>query len=553
MTREQWNIGGYRSTEVIGRGGFGTVFRAEDPDHGRQVAIKVLDVDLGEEQRRRFDRERLLMGQLSSHPNIISIFDSGYTEEGEAFIVMELASSGSLRDELARRGRYSWQDAVEVIATIAPAVAAAHERGIVHRDIKPDNILIDDYGNPRLTDFGIAALTGGATSTQAASATLAHAAPEVLEGRPSTEATDLYALGSTLYTLIAGVPPYLRADDEGLGVVMRRILAEDPPDLRPLGVPDALASLVERALAKNPDDRPGSATEFAADLRAVLTRPADVRAGVGIDPIHGTVAVAAPDVAAPNPLTPPPGIEPPRPSNRRTVFAVAAGAIAILLLAGIVIATRGGDDGETSADGTTTVAVESTTSTTVATTTTAAAPATIAIDCPTEIAMGEQVFCDITTGGVVSGTWDLPGFLDSAIPLGDLNGPSSIFIEPVDPSAAGVEFTITATALDAAGTEVSAEHRFTVLGPSVAITCPADIAAGTRVFCEITVERATEGTWDIPGFGSNVIENVPGSSQIFIEPNAGVVGQRFTASATVTDAFGVTATATAEFTVTAGA
>lgn len=578
MAKETRHIGHYRDAELIGRGGFGSVYRADDDDHGRQVAIKVLDVELGETERRRFDRERKLMGQLGSHPNIISVFDSGYTEADEAYIVMELASAGSLRSELESRQQFPWNEAVELMAPIARAVSAAHNQGIVHRDIKPDNILIDDYGNPRLTDFGIAALTSGATSTQAASATLAHAAPEVLDGKQGTEATDVYALGSTLHTLIAGTPPFMRSLDEGLGVMMRRIMAEPPPDLRPLGVPDHVADAIESALVKNPDDRTLSAEQFAAAITAAsapslgdhptITEPAPVLSidqTVTPSPRGETVSVpAGPSGPAPmNPSAPTsesgvPAITAQRPNRGR--WLLVAGLIAILAVGGTAFALLGGDDDTdvaASADpaeaATTTASTASTVSTTTSTTAQIASDATISIDCPTEVALGTTLICNITTAGVVSGEWKLPGFLSEPLPIQTLNAKNEIFLEPTQADAAGRRYTITATAIAEDGAEISARRQFLIPEPTVTIDCPDKIAPGETVVCDIESRHATSGTWEIPGFGGDVIETIPGSNGIFINPNESVIGQTFTATATVEDDFGLTATATSDFTVTASA
>ncbi len=591
MAREQRHIGSYRDAELIGRGGFGSVYRADDPEHGRQVAIKVLDVELGETERRRFDRERRLMGQLGSHPNIISVFDSGYTDRDEAFIVMELASEGSLRSELDRRGTIPWDEAVAKIGPVAQAVAAAHERGIVHRDIKPDNILIDDYGNPRLTDFGIAALTSGATSTQAASATLAHAAPEVLDGKQGTEATDVYALASTLHTLISGSPPFMRSADEGLGVMMRRIMAEPPPDLRPLGVPEEVAWAIEQSLAKDPDARPLSADAFAEAITAPLRRPpaAEVPGGIGLGDHPTITEPAGPSATAPNAtvIVGSGGFEPPsntshgpaeelplliaEPTKKRGVL---VGAIGLLLVLGFGAAalflSRGdGDDGpqvlanETEASSTTTEATTTTTEATSSTTDDAPASGangartlaepSISIDCPIEIELGATLLCSIDTSGVVSGEWNLPGFLSEPLPIQTINGANEIFLEPTNGEAAGRRYTITATAITDDGDEISAKRTFLINVPTVSINCPDKIAPGDSVVCEIVSEHAVRGTWNIPGFGGDVLETIPGSNAIYINPNESVIGQSFTATATVEDDYGLTATDTSDFTVTASA
>ncbi len=284
-------IGRFGNAELIGRGGFGAVYRAEDVEHGRQVAIKVLPGNLDETERRRFDRERQTMGRLGSHPAIIPVHESGYTEAGEGYIVMELASGGSLRDRLDREGPIPWREAAEVAIAIAGAAQAAHDQGVLHRDIKPDNILIDGYGNPRLTDFGIAAVAGNATATTSTTATLAHAAPEVLEGQTSTAAVDVYAIGSTFANLVLGRPPFHLPEDVGVTPMIGRALTQPPPDLTAHGVPAAVAAVIARSLAKEAAGRQPSAAQLAAELRSALDG----------------VALAGGGALAPAPVEPPAG------------------------------------------------------------------------------------------------------------------------------------------------------------------------------------------------------------------------------------------------------
>ena len=266
MVSTQRNIGRYTNATLIGRGGFGAVYKAQDDEHGRQVAIKVLQGDLGETERRRFDRERQAMGMLGGHPNIVSILDSGYTDAGEGYLVMGLATGGSLQERLARSGSLPWAEATAMMAAISSAVQSAHDSGILHRDIKPDNILIDEFRNPRLADFGIAAVASNATATVSTATTLAHAAPEILSGQPASPATDIYAIGSTLFNLIVGRPPFLHDGDTALAAMINRTFTEPAPDLRAFGVPAPIAATVARALAKSPGERHTSAAEMASDL-----------------------------------------------------------------------------------------------------------------------------------------------------------------------------------------------------------------------------------------------------------------------------------------------
>ena len=299
-------IGDYTTTEIIGRGGYGSVYRAADTAHGRDVAIKVLDGELDEARRRRFDRERQTMGRLSSHPNIVSVYDSGYTEADEAFIVMELAAGGSLRDRLRQQGPLPWKEATTIIVAIAKAAQAAHDAGVFHRDIKPDNILIDHFNNPKLADFGIASVATNATATTTTTATLAHAAPEVLQGQASSPAVDIYALGSTLFALISGRPPFLQSDEDTIASMIGRALTQPPPDIRTFGVPDHVARVIEKSLAKDASGRQPTAAHLADELSEAIgdTGGAVRSSGASTDATQGNRAHET-RLATPNPSTPP--------------------------------------------------------------------------------------------------------------------------------------------------------------------------------------------------------------------------------------------------------
>jgi len=270
MAETTRSIGRFTNAELIGRGGFGTVYQASDPDHGRDVAIKVLLGALNDTERRRFDRERQTMGKLGSHPNIIPVHESGYTDQGEGYIVMELATGGSLQRRIDSNGALGWEEATSIASSIARAAQAAHDQGVLHRDIKPDNILIDSYGNPRLTDFGIAAVASNATATKSTTATVAHAAPEVLQGDQGTAAIDVYAIGSTFYNLILGTPPFKPNADDVVSAVVARALTQPPPDIRLNGVPDAIAQVAERSLSKDPSGRQATADQLALELDQAL-------------------------------------------------------------------------------------------------------------------------------------------------------------------------------------------------------------------------------------------------------------------------------------------
>jgi serine/threonine protein kinase/uncharacterized RDD family membrane protein YckC len=270
--------------EVIGRGGFSTVYVATDTRFHRQVAVKVLGPVVSESDRRRFDRECQIMGRLGSHPNVVTVFDAGFTPDERPYLIMELVEGGSLAGRLRQLGRIPWAQAVGYVLPVCNALERAHQEGILHRDIKPENILLND-DLPMLTDFGIAQLRDGTgTASTNVSASLMHAPPETFENARD-ERSDLYSLTSTLYTLIAGRAPFARGDDESLSPIIYRILHEQPPALPAELAPSALDELIRRGLAKHPDGRPQTARECRDWLQRVNDGPT-----TGAGPDEKTIA-----------------------------------------------------------------------------------------------------------------------------------------------------------------------------------------------------------------------------------------------------------------------
>lgn len=263
-------IDGLRGAVLVGQGGFGAVYRAEQPALGRTVAVKILTAPgLDHPTRERFERECVAVGALSGHPHIVTVHDSGINSWGRPFIVMDFMSRGSIADRVRSGGSMSWPEAVDSGVKICSAVATAHAAGILHRDIKPQNVLVSEYGEPKLGDFGISSIGAEQTSSGHLTASLEHAGPELLEGSPATVASDVFAVASTIFTMVAGEAPFTRGPEEPVQSLITRIVTGRVPDLRPRGIPGTLCNVLERALSKDPLARYSSSAELASALRSV--------------------------------------------------------------------------------------------------------------------------------------------------------------------------------------------------------------------------------------------------------------------------------------------
>jgi serine/threonine-protein kinase PknK len=259
---------GFEDAEEIGRGGFGVVYECHQPALDRTVAIKVLISAVDDQQVARFLREQRAMGKLSGHPNIVHILQAGVTPTGQSYIVMPFHPNGSLADQIRRDGPLAWPAALRVGIKMAGALETAHRASILHRDVKPANILLSEYGEPELTDFGIARVAGAGfeTAKEIVTGSPAFTAPEVLSGRPPTAVSDVYSLGGTLFCLISGRAAFERRVGEELVAQLLRITTAPVPDLRPDGIPDEVCTVIERAMSRDPVERFVSAAEFGAAL-----------------------------------------------------------------------------------------------------------------------------------------------------------------------------------------------------------------------------------------------------------------------------------------------
>ena len=259
MTAVDLGIAGLGPGTPIGRGGFGTVYRAEQPAFRRTVAVKVLDGTLDERAQRRFERECQAMGSLSDHPGIVTIFDAGVDRvPGAPYLVMAFQPGGSVADRLAAEGRLPWADGLRIGVEVAEALAAAHRMEVLHRDVKPANILLSGYGHAQLGDFGIARVTG-ATQTRGdqVTASLLYAPPEILHGTP--RGTGQRHLQPRRHPVrVPRRTGRLRRRVRGLH--RRPARAASPPcpcpTCAPRACPTAWPPSVERAMAKDPGRAP---------------------------------------------------------------------------------------------------------------------------------------------------------------------------------------------------------------------------------------------------------------------------------------------------------
>ncbi len=309
----------YRLDEPIAGGGMGDVWRGTDLALGRVVAVKALRPALAVEPGfdARFRAEARTMAALA-HPNVVNVYDYGQSHE-VAYLVMGYVEGHSLADIIAAEGRLPVDRTLPILAQAAEALHAAHERGIVHRDVKPANLLVRPDGTVVLVDFGVAraSLATTAATGQAVLGTALYMAPEQASGQSVGPAADVYALGAVAYHCLAGHPPF--DGQSPLGIALRHVTDQPPP--LPEDIPQPVRDLVFQALAKDPRDRPPSAAAFAAQVRAVRhLRPAG-------DPMLAGDTVRLPAAGAPP--------APARRTNRR-LMAAALGLV-LVSLAGVAL------------------------------------------------------------------------------------------------------------------------------------------------------------------------------------------------------------------------
>jgi hypothetical protein len=262
---------GYRQLEMLATSALADVYRAVEVDTARPVALKVLKGARGGSRApsvEAFNREIRALAALSTHPHIVTLFRTLTAGDGSPTLVLELCRE-STADRLRASGPFPAFEVVAIGTKIAGALETAHRAGLLHRDVKPQNILTTTFGEPALADFGLAALhTAAQADDSFIGFTTLHAPPEALEGQPLSPASDVYGLASAMYQLLSGRPPFASYEGEAPAAVLLRILRDPPPRLTDAGVPLAVADLIDAALSKRAADRPSSAGEFAGALRA---------------------------------------------------------------------------------------------------------------------------------------------------------------------------------------------------------------------------------------------------------------------------------------------
>ena len=404
MEGSRARVPGVELERVIGRGASSVVYLGTQMSVGRSVAVKVLDLPGQPELATKlFVNECRTLGQLSSHPNIVTVFDAGLDDAGRPYLVMEYLPDGTLAAQIAAEGPMTVDEVLRIGVQLAGGLQTTHLHHIVHGDIKPQNVLRARSGEVALGDFGVARLTSSASGTSRATLlTPLHAAPELFDGGSPTVGTDVYELCSTLFQLLDGAAPVGDETDSPLLIVGRLARGERRSLDRSI-VPERVAAVVESGLAADPTARPATARELGEQLQeAQRTSDQDVTRLVVVDRLPGARTDTGPALAPASSATLPP---PTARSGR--IRMVAAVVVAVALVGAAVLIWDRTTDGEASAGG----GPSSTTTTTTTTTTT-------------------------VTGSPYAGpqpglTYDLPGVADVSASLADRMGDPALVVAPL--------------------------------------------------------------------------------------------------------------------------
>ena len=343
MEANDLGITGISALTQVGATPAVAAYRAIDDATGQPVVVKVLTREATPEVRARFDYDQARLVELREHPCVVEVLSHGYTSANRPYVVSAAVEGGSMADKVG-----SGLDGPGVIALgirVAGALESADRRDVVHGDLRPEDVLIDGNGEPEVSDFGLAMVTGHGPDRATDVARLAHAAPEQLQTHLPSPSTDVYALGSVLYTLLAGRPAFVRPEDASVAVVGARIITEPPPSLRGGAVPDPVVDAIERAMAKDPAQRWATAEAFGLALQQ-----AEITLGLPITPM----TVIGPDRVVPRPVVEEePSVTKPVPaakSKRSPMVFALLGLVAVAVVA--VFLVLSGDDGGDDDEGT---------------------------------------------------------------------------------------------------------------------------------------------------------------------------------------------------------
>src|SRR4051794_2817104 len=263
---------GFTYVRALGSGGFADVFLYEQNMPRRQVAVKVMLADVVNDQvQQMFQAEANLMAQLSTHPSILTVYQASVSADGRPYLVMELCSASL--SERYRRERIPVPEVLRIAIKIASAIETAHRAGVLHRDIKPTNILMTAYGHPVLSDFGIAATLAESERTESVGLSIPWSAPEVLmDETAGSIASEVWSVAATVYSLLAGRSPFeVPGTDNKATDLTNRINRAKPEPIDRSDVPARLERVLQRAMSKKPEQRPGSVLELIRELQAVET------------------------------------------------------------------------------------------------------------------------------------------------------------------------------------------------------------------------------------------------------------------------------------------
>ena len=318
-------VPGVGSLRLVRRGDHSALYRGVQENFNREVAVKAFTVKaLDRAAQARFEQECAAMGVISVHPHTLTVFDSGVAKR-RPYIVTEWLSRGNEHDRLVRSGPFEWREAADIGVKVAGALESAHRAGVLHQNLKPHNVFVSPLGEPLLGDFEVSPAGSFVTRSGDPRDTQMHAAPELFTGGQQSVASDIYSLGSIIFTLIAGHPPFEVDEEEPLVRVIARAASDPVPDLRPTGVPPGVCGVLEWAMAKAPGERPPTVRELGRFLQAAqqaagqpptrlaLLPETDADRALPLPALPAALLTRGGAAPAASPVPPPPAAAPPGP------------------------------------------------------------------------------------------------------------------------------------------------------------------------------------------------------------------------------------------------